>query len=133
MQVQKALCPWAVHTKLSQITPQRASWGHLYFPFSRERILNQKTLEQKGPWVLNLSPTLQMGVGSRLEGRERPVRVSPEPLRILGVWIPAHGSQVGTLLGFLQLFLRWEPGGEVRENSTWSLCLSKTPWPYSQV
>lgn len=50
--------------------------------------------------MLNLSPTLQMGMGDRLEGKERPVRVSPEPLRILSLWIPAHGSQVGMLLGF---------------------------------
>lgn len=37
--------------------------------------------------MLNLTLTLQMGVGDRLEGKERPVRVSPEPLRILSLWI----------------------------------------------
>lgn len=98
--MQKALCPWAVHTKLSQITPQQAFWAQLYCPFSLLRILNQKTLEQKGPWRLNLSPTLQMGVEEQAGREGEASQGITSPLRVLRVPIPAQGSQVGMLLGF---------------------------------
>lgn len=65
----------------------------IFLLVSHERILNQKTLEKKGPWVSNLSLTFQVE-GQAGKGREvSPERQGvPSPPRIPGLWIPAQGS-----------------------------------------